>query len=105
MVSDGMVGEDVVWEGRRVPAALFPELEQRGAAGSRRRLARWLCEQLDWRGPAGRRPEMQARKLLAGLVRTGRLRLPAAAPGPPAGRPPARPPAAPPAPTPTRPRH
>ena len=27
MVSDGMVGEDVVWEGRRVPAALFPELQ------------------------------------------------------------------------------
>lgn len=43
---------------------------------SRRALSRTVCEWLDWRHPAGRLKEMNCRKALSQLNKSGKLRLP-----------------------------
>src|SRR5262245_8523339 len=76
--SGGMFGG-----GGHLAPELLQELEQLAANCSRRQIARYLCQRLDWRGPSGRFQEMSARKLLVQLERGGCLKLPPARPVPP----------------------
>src|SRR5262245_49652846 len=59
---------------------LTPELLKKVSAlslegYSRRRLAKYLCETLNWRGPSGQWQLLQARKLLRELERNQQLQL------------------------------
>ena len=77
----------VVNGGRNCAPELLRELEQMGTDCSRRKLAKHLCEKLDWRGPSGRLQEMSARKLLVRWERAAQIKLPPARPAPPKRRP------------------
>lgn len=68
--------------GRLVWTELLEELKQMAPTCSPRRLARHLCEQMDWRSPGGGRPLMTARLALQELADRGQLPLPPAGPGP-----------------------
>ena len=68
--------------GRLVSSELLEELKQMALTCSRRRLARHLCEQMDWRSPGGGLPLMTGRLALQELAARGQLPLPPAGPGP-----------------------
>ena len=68
--------------GRPVSTQLLEELKQMAGTCSRRRLARHLCQQMDWRSPGGTLPLMTARLALKELADRGHLTLPPAGPGP-----------------------
>ena len=59
--------------GRVLEPALLEQLREQAPTRSRRQLARWLCEQADWRSPSGQPALMSACKALARLTVAGQL--------------------------------
>lgn len=75
-----MVGEAVVVGGRVFPPELIERIQEAQRANpqwTRCRLAREVCQWMDWRSAMGKLKEMSCRKALLKLHRQGRIALPA----------------------------